>query len=223
MSVNDYIDSGTIKSSLPDTTWSSDYDAAFGRLATAASRLIDRFCRRPPGAFSVDTDETRYFRADRRKGHPSYFQELAGITGQHVLPIDELAAPPTSVSMTISTPRGPYTELSTTDYFVWPDNYAGLGLPITRLILDIYNGHYLFWYDWDQAVKIVGKFGYSTTPPYDIAEATLETAVRMFKRSQASYQDLGGASQVAVMTVSTAISQNVAAMLKAGGYVRTVV
>lgn len=203
----DYVTVATLKAALPDTSWGSTYDGEFARLVTVASREIDRLTGRQPGAFAVQADETRYYQGVERRRGPA-----------HELWIDELAAAPTSVSMTIDTPRGPYTTLSSTDYYLWPDNWQAQGVPIQKLILDIYNGDYAAWYPWPQAVKVVGKFGYSTIVPADIQQAALILAARAFKRAQQAYADTGAIIALGQMTFTKQLDPEVEAILSRGGY-----
>jgi len=229
MAVNDYVSTAELKAAMPDTTWSTTYDSEFARLATAASRIIDRLTGRKPGAYYVDADETRYF--DGRVGFNwnRARQNYTAFSEERMLWIGELAAAPTSVSMTVDTPRSgnftalAYTTLTSGDYFMRPYNALDDGLPYNEIALDPYNGTYALWYPWEQVVQVVGKFGYSATVPADIKQATIIQAVRMFKRGQQSYKDTGGIVELGQMTYTSEIDPDVKAILRDGRYIRVVV
>ena len=229
MAVNDYITTIDIQAALPDTTWGSTYDSEFARLATMASRVIDRLTHRKPGAFYVDTDVTRYFDGKHgfnwnraRQAYTAYGSEIE-------LYIGELAEAPTSVEMTVDTPRsGNYTALSYTsvtsgDYYVAPYNAPDDGLPYTHLILDNYNGTYALWYPWRQVVKVTGKFGYSTTVPADIKQAALIQAIRPFMRGKQAFQDVGAIIELGQLRYVNEVDPEVKLILNQGGYMRVVV
>ena len=172
---NDYCTVAEIKSALPDANWGSDYDTLLTALVTRASRAIDRFTGREPGAYYVDTDTTRYFDG----------------SGLRELWVGELAAAPTSVAVTEAGDLDDYTAWASTDYLLWPYNVAAEGRPYLRLDVDQLNGTKSIWYKFPKSVKIIGKFGYSTSTPDEVKQGTIIQAVRWFKRGQQAYQDVG--------------------------------
>lgn len=183
MTVPDYIDADDIKDSIPDTfavSTTTKYDALLGRLATVASRVADRYTRRPAGAYKVTTATTRYFHG----------------SGTSILLIDELAEPP-SVVQVAETARvdtqdtstdGSYIVWASSDYFCEPHNFAATFHPITKLRINRITGAKIVWYSWPRAVKITGKWGYSLTPPEELIDACIAYAVHEFER----YQNLFG-------------------------------
>ena len=86
-----------------------------------------------------------------------------------------------------------------TDYYVSPYNYVDLGVPITRLIAD-WNGDEYKFPHYRKSVKVVGQFGYSATPPEDIALACKIQTMRWFSRAKQMYQDQGGGDFAGQMT-----------------------
>lgn len=204
----DYITADDIKQALPDGSWGSDYDVELARLATTASRAIDRFTGREDGAYAVSADTTRYFTPPRRSC---------------TLWVGEMAAAPTSVAMTVTTPLGDYTALVSTDYYPEPANALLEGRPYTRLVLDPYNGTYSEWYAWPKAVKVVGKFGYSTTPPALIVQAAITQAARYFKRAQQAFQDTGAVIELGQLRYVQNLDPDLQAILYGAGFVRTAV
>lgn len=175
--IANYCDIADVKATLPDTDWGTAYDALLARLVTAASRAIDRFTRRPDGAYAVETDTVRYLDGD----------------GTARLWVGELAQPPTSVAMAFGGLVGAadYVTLATTDYRVWPGEAVDEGRPILRLDLDTLNGQYTVWEPYPRSVRVEGRFGYSVEPPAEIEHATIVQAARYFKRASQAYQDTG--------------------------------
>lgn len=176
----DYCTATEIKNHLTDSQLDATYDNILATLATRASRAIDRFTKRANGAYAVSADSTRYFDG-------TYDLELL---------VDELAAAPTSVAVAESGDvddsngtGGTYTAWAASDYLLWPANALQWGLPFEALIIDRINGTKSAWYTYRKGIKIVGKFGYSTTPPEEIKEACIIQAVRYFKRGQQAFMD----------------------------------
>jgi hypothetical protein len=201
---NDYITAGEIKAALPDENWGSGYDATLARLATAASRAIDRFTKREPGFWYVNSDTTRYFDG----------------CGGRELWVGYLAAAPTSVSVaetgdvdSSAGTGGTYTAWSATDYLLWPYNATAEGRPYQRLDIDQLNGTKYGWYKFPKGIKIVGKFGWATAVPDEIGQIALIQAVRWFKRGQQSFQDTGAIVELGQMTYTQQLDPDIAVML----------
>ncbi len=179
---NPYCTPAEIIEVMPDNQWGTSYDSLFDALARRASRLIDRVCKVEPGFFFADTDQVRYF-------------DGSGETKQYV---DALAAVPTKVEVAesgvvdnASDTGGAYTTWSASDYFCWPYNALKRGQPYRRLDLDLLNGSKATWYAYPRSVKITGKWGFSTSVPDEIKQATITQVVRWFKRGQQGFQDVG--------------------------------
>ena len=169
----DYCTAADIKAAMPDTTWGTDYDTLFGELATRASREFDRLTHWAPGSFAAGTDAARTYDG----------------TGHLVLWLDALAAAPTLVEVD-EAGTGSYTAWAASDYRCWPYNALAKGEPYVRLDINS-NGDKSYWPGYAEAVRVTGKFGFSTTPPDDVAWAVIRMAMRMFKRSQQAYNDVG--------------------------------
>lgn len=171
----DYATITQIKDHLVDSgITGSSYDAVLTALAGRVSRMIDKTTKRAPNAYKVESDVTRTFDG----------------SGESMLYIDELAAPPTSVSVAESGDLTDYTTWDSTDYHLWPRNALQWGIPYVRLDIDGLNGTKQVWYRYPLSVKIVGKFGYSETVPLPIEEATIIQCVRLLKRGQQGFLDL---------------------------------
>jgi len=176
---NNYCRIAEVKAMLADTQWSTSYDAILTSLVKRASRFIDLAVKKWPGYFAANADETRYFQG----------------SGKLSLWVDEICASPTSVAVAetgdIVTPT--YTAWAATDYILWPYNAIAMGEPYTRLDIDVLNGNKAIWYRYPKSVRIIGKFGYTTTAgtPEPIVQATIVQTVRWFKRGQQAFQDVG--------------------------------
>lgn len=178
MPVNDYVTVAEIKAALPADNWTgvATYDTRLTALCTAASRLVDRDVRKPVGYFYVSADDTRYYDPPKSGA---------------ILYIDELAAAPTSVSISTDGSVTSYTALASTDYFMGPYNAVSAGRPYWWIELDGINGNYASWYGFAKGVKVVGKFGYATSVPADVKQVALEQVVRWFKMETKNYSDYG--------------------------------
>jgi hypothetical protein len=179
----DYCSTSDIKVDMPDSGLASStdatYDTAIGNMITAASRLIDKYIGREANWFSTTDEETRYFDG----------------SGEVIQEIDELhTLTSVSISDVGGTSSTSYEAITLdTDFYVWPYQYDQLGVPITRLIMD-WNGDEYTWPHFRKAVKVVGQFGYSATPPEDVKMACKIQTMRWFGRSKQMWQDAGGGS-----------------------------
>jgi hypothetical protein len=197
MAANDYITVAEIKEAVPDTGLSgvNTYDAFLAKLATRASRCIDTFAGRKPGAFYVSTDVIQYFDGSA-----------------HVeLWVGELAAAPTTVEVLEDGIN--YTAWAATDYMLWPYNAADEGIPYLRLDIDLFNGTKAQWYRFPRSVKITGKFGYSTTVPDDIKQMAVIQAVRWFKRGQQGFRDVSANAELGQLMYAQKLDPDLAALL----------
>lgn len=177
---NDYCTAAEIKAMMPDGNWGSGYDTLLATLATRASRALDLYLGRSPGAFAVSADETRYFDG----------------SGTTELWVGELAAAPTSVSVAEGGELSNYTDWDSSDYFLWPYNAPAMGEPYLRMDVDTLNGSKSVWSRYPMAVKVVGKFGYSTSVPEVVKMATIIQAARWFKRGQQAFEDTGAVAEL---------------------------
>lgn len=167
-------------------------------LCKAASRMIDNYLGRKPRSFYSSTDSTLYFTG----------------SGGDELWIPELAATPTSVSVAETGDLDTYTLWSSSDYFEWPYNYADEEVPIMRLDINP-DGAEDYWPNYPKAVKIVGKFGFSTTPPEEIKLATIIQTVRWFKRNQQSWADTGAIVELGQLRYTQKLDPDVEQILSA--------
>ena len=206
---NDYCTLAEAKAALPDTSWSTAYDAILTALITRGSRAIDKLANYWPGAFFMSLDETRYF-------------DGSGTRQQWV---DHLAAVPTTVAVaetgitdTDAGSGGSYSTWLAADYMLWPRNALKNNEPYQRLDVDAFNGSKVAFYAFRRGVKVTGKFGYSTAIPDDVKQAAIIQAIRWFKRGQQAYRDTGAIVELGQLTYTQALDPDVAETLK--GYRR---
>jgi hypothetical protein len=187
MTANDYCSAAEIKALMPDVASSTSYDTILATLATRASRAIDRFTKRLPGAYNVTTA------AD------AYFDGNGGIQ----LWVGEMAAAPTTVGVAESGAvdsaagsGGTYTTWAVTDYQLWPANALLEGQPYLRLDIDVLNGSKSYWYRYPKAVKITTKWGFAAATPDDVKMYACIQAMRYFKRGQQAFRDVGAIAEL---------------------------
>lgn len=193
----DYCTAEEVKAAMSDGNWGVTYDALFALMATRASRAIDRFTKREPGAYAVAADSTRYFEGDG---------------GIDVL-IGELAAAPTSVKIAEAGDITDLTPLVATDYFLTPYNALAEGIPYNFIELDLINGDYYSWPRYPKSIQVIGKFGYAATIPDDVKQATIVQCGRWFKRGQQGFRDTGAIVELGQLTYTRALDPDVAIMI----------
>lgn len=198
-----------LKALLPANNWGTTYDAVLSSMALTASREIDTFLRREPGAFSVINDSTRYFDGN----------------GSLELWIDEMAALPTAVLMATSAyvddatgAGGTYSTLAVADYVMWPRNALTHGMPFNRIDLNPMRGAYSEWYPYPNSVKITGKFGFSSVPPLEVRKATEIQVMRYFKRAQQAFSDTGTITELSQLTYTKSLDPDVKQILMSGKF-----
>lgn len=202
---NDYTIVAEVKAMMPDTSWSTSYDSILTTIITRASRAIDLFTAREPGAYSVNANTTRYYNGSGFR--EQWVDEIAEIS--------TVAVAETGVIDNASGSGGTYTTWATSDYLPWPYNAANERRPYLRLDLDQLNGSKQVWYHFPKAIKITGKFGYATTTnlPPEIVQTTIIQAIRWFKRGQQSFQDTGAIVELGQLRYVKTLDPDVAEMI----------
>lgn len=204
---NDYTTATDLKASVPDigTAWGSTYDTLLGALATRASREIDLFTGRKPGAYKVTTDATFYF--DGSGNLCQYIPELA------TTPTSVKVAETGDVDTAPGSTDGDYTTWANTDYLLAPYNAPAEQRPYTELRVNILTGSKAVWYAYPKAVKITGKWGYSTTPPDEVVAATIAQAMHTYKRMLNIYNDTGAIVELGQITHTKSAPPEVEALI----------
>jgi hypothetical protein len=187
-----------VKDVMPDLDIDTTYDYLIRALITRASRAIDGYLKREPNTFYSDTDTTRYF--DGSGCREQWIGEYVSITS-------------VSVSEAGGISSSDYTAWAATDYMTWPYNASQEGMPIMRLDVDQLNGTKAIWYKYPKSIKIVGKPGFSATPPEEIKQACIIQVIRWWKRGQQAYQDTGAIIELSKLHYTQRIDPDVAQLL----------
>lgn len=169
----------------------TDDDSVLEAVIEATSRLIDGYCKRR--FYTTAADETRYFTA----------------TSSGEVFVDDLLSV-TSIATDASGDRTYGTTWATTDYDLDPINAALDGRAYTH-VRTRYSGANTFP-SYAQAVKIVGKFGYSSTTPDVVNEACLIQAARLFKRRDAPF-GVAGVGDLGEIRLVSALDPDVRLLL----------
>ena len=197
MATNDYCTADEVTAAMPDGNWGAGYDALLLLLAARASRAIDRYTKREPGAYYVNADTTRYFTAE----------------GDVSLQVGEMAAVPTTVSIAEAGDITDLTALVATDYFMEPYNALAEGLPYNFIKLDVLNGDWAYWPGFQKSVVIVGKFGYAAAVPDDVKQCSIIQCARWFKRGQQGFQDTGAIIELGQLRYTRTMDPDVQEMV----------
>jgi len=188
-----YCEPADIKNAMPDTDWGTAYEGILHNLAGRASRVIDTFTGRRPGAYKLLADETLYFTGD---GSSSLWVELA--QAPTTVAVDEDA----------DGSLDDYVTWAVTNYKVWPPHALIMGQPYQRLDIAMF-AQKLYWPPWEDCIKIIGRHGYSTIPPEEIVQASIIQAGRWFKRGQQAFQDTGAIAELGKLTYTKRLDPDV--------------
>jgi hypothetical protein len=196
-----------IKAALPNDSWSSAFDAALDQALIWASRDVDEYLGRAPGAFAASATSVKYFNG----------------SGKVKLFVPEMAAAPTEVAVAeggvidgAGGTGGTYTVWSTQDYFLEPLSALDDVKPYTQLVIDRLNGSKTSWYKFRKAVKITAAWGYCTTSGSvpQVNKATIIQAMRHYKRGRQGYEDVGAIQSLAQMRYVKAYDREMKALIE---------
>lgn len=165
----------------------ASYDTELAALVTAASRWIDQATWHLDNAFAASGNTARYY-------------DASAINGR-VLHLD---APLLSVS---SLANGDASTIASGSYWLTPRNssyYWDIGL----------KSAYAWTFAIDGFVTVTGVWGFSTTVPDPIREATAMLAGWMFKRYQAALQDNAASPELGQIVYGEAIPKQVWALIR---------
>lgn len=190
MTAPSYTDITAVKSLFPNNQFGDKFDPLFENVIHSASRKIDTFLKRKPGAFKVEADVVRYFNGNGKS--ELWFK---GIT-------PELAVVPTTVQVaesgyadSMAGSGGTYITWAATDYYLEPENALDDGIPFLKIRCNLLTGTKSYFAPYPRAVKITGRWGFSVTVPAEIEEATQVMAIRFFKRAQQAFADAGAMNE----------------------------
>lgn len=202
--MSDYTSTTDVKADVPDsplfTSTDATYDAVLGVMITAASRLIDAEVGRWPNFFYPSTDNAiRYY--DGSGEAEQVIDEMVSITS-------------VAVAESGGTGASDYTAWTQdVDYYVWPYIYDQLSQPIQKLVVD-WVGAKSRWPRYRKSVKVTGVFGYSATPPADIAQACKIQTFRWFMRAKQGYQDASANAEIGQMMFVQELDPDVKTLLR---------
>jgi hypothetical protein len=204
---NDYITTTQAKAVMPDDTFSTSYDSLLTATITRASRSIDKYTGRHPGAYAVSSTETRYY--DGSGCEYLWIDELATTTGLSVSVAEG------GVVDTYNGTGGTYTAWTSTDFRVYPYNAPKLGQPFLRLDIDRLNGSKALFFAFPNGVKVSGYFGYAyTTAPDAIIQATITQTMRYFQRGKQAFRDAGAVVELGQLQYLQSVDPDVAEMIR---------
>lgn len=191
-------------------------------LLDAISRKIDRLCNVPDNYFAADdTTASKYLRGtgDAYLRIPDCFE------------IDEVQVKDSCLDLVYATWTSPTTAYAGDGDWLpisgTPDNPVYGVTPYTYLIVDP-NGNYNCFtrsYNAIPTVCLKAKFGYGTTAPSDIREATLIQVTILFKRFQGSGASTLSTSDIGSLSLRIRrgqMTRDVKELLADGGWLRTV-
>ena len=183
-----YTTTAAVKTYLGITN--SDDDTLIGLLVTAAERIIETYTQRD---FEVGADSTRYFTPGCD-------------THDSALSLDEdLAQAPTTIT------NGDGIVVTAAQYVLVPRNRA----PYHQITLKSSTG--LFWTyqnDPEDAVSILGRWGWSVTPPDDIVQAAKRTAGWLYRQRDSQVFDGTAFSELGVIRIKQQLPGDVVQLLE---------
>ena len=169
-------------------------DTYIEAIVHGVSRSIDKYCHRR--FYTTAADETRIY-SGFGIGDICYTDDILTIT---TLKTDDDGDRTYEITW------------ATTDWDGKPDNYAVDVLPIMWLEMAP-NGRYSFPLH-NKSVQIVGKFGYKSTTPDDVAQAALLQSVRLFKRVREAPFGVVGSSDMGTSIVIPKFDPDVELLLQ---------
>jgi hypothetical protein len=197
----DYCTLAEIKADAPDSAVFSttDHDAPIESFITRASRLIDKEFGGWDNFFQSTDSQTRYYDGSGEKE-----QEI-----DYCLTLTQL-----SVSENGGRASTNYTDWTeNTDFYVWPYNYSSNGKPIQKLIVDNDAGSKGYFAPVKKGIKVEGVFGYSSTPPSEVAQACRIQVVRWLMRAKADWQDATVNAQTGEMIYAKELDPDIKKLL----------
>lgn len=180
MTAPNYVTPEQVQAYMPanDVATATTWDATVTLLCTNCSRAFDKLTFRPPGAYAVADDTLRYF-----DGVPATATDYVGsIFTDELVELTSVGIAPNGGSS--------FAPLDVNNFWLWPYNAAAEGKPYLRIDLAP-DGAVKCWPSRPHSVQVIGKFGYSLEVPADVEEAILLYIVRMIRKAQQNYLEVG--------------------------------
>ena len=183
----DYCTTAQIKDAGRLNITGSAYDTAMGLIVTAASRWIDRATWQIDDAFAASATASRYY--------------VSGDSAGKRLWLD---APIISVS---TLTNGDAVAIGSGDYRLAPRNAR------YYWFIDLKSTSTGWAFATDGEIEVAGVWGFSTTVPDPIREATAMLAGWMFKRYQSALQDNAASPEFGSIIYGESIPKQVMALI----------
>lgn len=184
----DYCTATQVKAAGRLNITTSTYDTELAAIVTAASRWVDRVTWGIDNAFAASGNTSRYYRGDSVDNSTLY-----------------LDAPLISVN---SLTNGDSATITSANYWLMPRNSSYYWSIRLKSTADGWN------FDTDGEVIVNGVWGFSTTVPDAVREATAMLSGWMFKRYQAALQDNTANPEMGQIIYGEAIPKQVMALLE---------
>jgi hypothetical protein len=181
-----YIDVDDVKEYLGPLE--TDDDALLTRLCSAAQRMVEIHTDK---VFEIGSDTTRYFdpTVDVRSG---------------ILFFDEWLWSVTTLT------NGDGTVLTTTDYQLVAPNktpYYGVKLKLNS------SKYWTYQTNPENAISLVGKWGFSLTPPADIVQITLRIAAWLYRQKDSQIFDQTAFTEIGAIRMKASIPHDIVQLL----------
>jgi hypothetical protein len=184
--MTDYCQIADVKSALDMTA--STYDTQLGRIITAASRWVDEVCECGESGFAPTADATRYFEACAVEDRTLWID----------MPL---------LSVTTLT-NGDGATIDAGSYRLWPLNES-----IKRQII-LKSAYAWTFTDEDALVSVAGRWGYSTSVPQPVNEATIIMAAWMHQRYMSGLADASASPELGQLIYGKPVPEQAKALLK---------
>ncbi len=169
---------------------SGDDDDVLTNVIDAVSLRIDQMHNLPEGGYAVSADSTRYYQYSDIH-HGRLLLDMSCLSVTSLTNGDESAIPPAG-------------------YRLHPRNQG------RKFFIELLSG-YGWGFVTDGEIVVVGKFGYSLTPPPNVVEATAMWSASILKRYQAALQDATVNIELGQLIYSAPIPSQVIALLQPAG------
>lgn len=206
--MTDYLTAAELKSRVNKTE--TDDDTLLAVLVTAASRAVDNYCNRPDGFVALSVATARVY---------------AG-SGRSWLAIDDCTSI-TAVAAKTSSTDTTYTDWTAADWVAFTGDPARPNFnlaPYTAVMVAAGGSYGTFPTDGAQPmIQVTAKWGYASTCPPAIKEATAVLAARWYKRGESAWSDVLASGETGQLMYRQMIDPDIKMMLVAGRYVRPAV
>lgn len=225
--MTDYCTIAEIKAAIEAKSTDATRDTVLTALVTAASRAIDNYCNRPDGFVAVSVASARIYAGEGRS-----WQRIDECTEITLVAVKDI---PTDTT---------YTSWAAADWIAFsgdPERPNFNQTPYAAIMCSASGDYSIFTsgffttkqgfrpdpdYDFKRGVptvQITAKWGYATTVPAPIKQATITLAARWWKRGEAAWSDALASGELGMLLYRKELDPDVKLLLVAGRYVRPAV